>query len=159
VGACARTDLLFSRRTICMSDSPRPATPNDAAVHAQQQARRAEFRYWQNRILLSSMIGYAFFYFVRKNFSFAVPQLMQEYGLSKRDLGLVTTAHGLVYGLARFANGVLADRVNARWFMATGLVVCGLLNLIFGLTTATYFFLGLGSALAAFVVLWGLNGW
>ena len=108
-----------------------------------------EYRYWQKRILLSTMVGYAVFYFVRKNFSFAVPEIMEEFGYSKVEMGWCLTAHGLVYGAARFINGIWADRVNARWFMAAGLAVCGVINLLFGLS----------SALAAFVVLWALNGW
>lgn len=108
-----------------------------------------EFRYWQWRILLSSMIGYAFFYFVRTNFSFAIPGITAEFGYSKEDLGWCITAHGLLYGVSRFANGILADRTNARWFMAGGLAVCGVINLLAGFS----------STLTAFLVLWAMNGW
>ncbi|MCC6493169.1 MAG: MFS transporter [Pirellulales bacterium] len=125
----------------------------DAALSPLEESAaeaRTEFRYWQKRILFSSMIGYAFFYFVRKNLSFAAPHIMEEYGLSKRQMGLAsTTLHGLVYGVARFVNGMWADRVNARWFMAAGLLACGVIN----------FFFGLSSAFAAFAALWALNGW
>lgn len=31
------------------------------------------FKYWQWRTIFATMIGYAIFYFVRKNFSFAIP--------------------------------------------------------------------------------------
>lgn len=141
-----------------MTQSSANATPVDAAVNAIHETRRADFRYWQKRILFSSMLGYAFFYFVRKNFSFAAPHLLQEYGLSTRDIGLANTMHGLVYGIARFVNGVFADRVNARLFMAAGLLACGLLNLLLGYSTSTSFFFGL-SALAAIVGIWALNGW
>ena len=33
------------------------------------------FLYWQWRTIIVTMVGYALFYFVRKNFSFAIPGL------------------------------------------------------------------------------------
>ena len=36
------------------------------------------FKYWQWRVIICSMIGYSMFYFVRKNFSFAMPALSAE---------------------------------------------------------------------------------
>ena len=38
----------------------------------------------------------------------------------------------MVYGLSRFVNGILADRMNARWYMAIGLALCALANFAFG---------------------------
>ena len=40
--------------------------------------------------------------------------------------------NGVVYGLSRFVNGILADRMNARWYMAVGLALCALANFAFG---------------------------
>ena len=40
------------------------------------------FKYWQWRVIICSMVGYALFYFVRKNFSFAMPALGEEYGIT-----------------------------------------------------------------------------
>ena len=34
-----------------------------------------KFKIWQWRTIIATMIGYAFFYFVRKNFSFAMQHL------------------------------------------------------------------------------------
>ena len=42
-----------------------------------EQAKK--FKYWQYRTIIATMIGYALFYFVRKNFSFAIPGLGAEY--------------------------------------------------------------------------------
>ena len=90
------------------------------------------FKYWQMRTLIATMIGYALFYFVRKNFSLAMPGLEADLGISKTSLGIFLTLNGLVYGLSRFVNGILADRLNARFFMATGLALCALANFAFG---------------------------
>lgn len=90
------------------------------------------FKYWQMRTIIATMIGYALFYFVRKNFSFAIPGLTAEYGISKTSFGIIMTAVGLVYGFSRFLNGFFADRLNARFYMAIGLALCALANFAFG---------------------------
>ena len=110
---------------------------------------KTQYRYWQRRILISSIIGYAMFYFVRKNLSIAMPAMGKELGISKADLGLFLTLHGLLYGVSKFANGFVGDRCNARTFMAAGLILSAIVNVFFGLSSAV---LTLG-------FLWLLNGW
>lgn len=112
-------------------------------------ASKKKFKYWQNRTILGLMVGYALFYFVRKNLSIAMPYMEQDLGISKTELGVFLTAHGLVYGISRFANGIIADRANARLFMALGLVLCAVCNIIFGFSTAV---MVLG-------IVWVFNGW
>ena len=90
------------------------------------------FKHWQMRTILATMIGYALFYFVRKNFSLAMPGLEADLGISKVSLGIFLTLNGIIYGLSRFVNGILADRMNARWYMAIGLALCALANFAFG---------------------------
>ena len=90
------------------------------------------FKIWQWRTIIVTMIGYAFFYFVRKNFSFAMPGLAAEYGISNTSFGIVMTIVGLVYGFSRYFNGILADRMNARYHMSIGLALCALASLAFG---------------------------
>ena len=90
------------------------------------------FKIWQWRTIIVTMLGYAFFYFVRKNFSFAMPGLSAEYGISNTSFGIVMTIVGLVYGFSRYLNGVLADRMNARYHMSIGLMLCALASLAFG---------------------------
>lgn len=90
------------------------------------------FKYWQTRTIIATMVGYALFYFVRKNFSLAMPGLEADLGISKTGLGVFLTLNGLVYGLSRFVNGILADRMNARWYMGIGLVLCAGANFAFG---------------------------
>jgi OPA family glycerol-3-phosphate transporter-like MFS transporter/OPA family sugar phosphate sensor protein UhpC-like MFS transporter len=126
----------------------RPA-PAIAAITADSQAIQQQYRAWQRRVLLSSIIGYAVFYFVRKNLSIAMPVMEKELGISKASLGLFLTLHGVLYGVSKFANGFLGDRSNARIFMTMGLVCSALLNLCFGFS----------STVISFGLFWMLNGW
>lgn len=90
------------------------------------------FKYWQWRVIICSMIGYSMFYFVRKNFAFAMPALGNEYGITNTSFGIVLTLVGLIYGVSKFINGIIADRANARWHLALGLFISVLLNFAFG---------------------------
>jgi OPA family glycerol-3-phosphate transporter-like MFS transporter/OPA family sugar phosphate sensor protein UhpC-like MFS transporter len=121
----------------------RPVTLSDPA------ALDASLRAWQTKVLVSSIIGYATFYFVRKNLSVAMPLLKSELGIPEDQLGLILTLHGVIYGVSKFANGFLGDRCNARAFMVVGLAGSALMNLFFGF----------GSAVLTFGIFWMINGW
>ena len=90
------------------------------------------FRHWQWRVIICSMIGYSMFYFVRKNFSFAMPALGEAYGITNTSFGIILSLVGIIYGISKFINGFIADRANARWHLVIGLTICALLNYIFG---------------------------
>lgn len=90
------------------------------------------FGYWQWRVIISTMVGYSMYYFVRKNFSFAMPALGDEYGITNTSFGIILTLVGLIYGVSKFINGIISDRTNARWHLALGLGICVILNLVFG---------------------------
>ncbi len=90
------------------------------------------FKYWQWRVIICSMLGYSMFYFVRKNFSFAIPSLSDEYGITNTSFGIILTLVGLIYGVSKFINGFIADRANARWHMSLGLAACVAVNFLFG---------------------------
>ena len=84
--------------------------------------QQKKFKYWQWRTIIGTMVGYIFFYLIRKNFSFAMPGLTAEYGITKASLGIILSLGGFLYGLSKLFNGILADRVNGRWHMVIGLV-------------------------------------
>ena len=90
------------------------------------------FKYWQWRTIVVTMIGYALFYFVRKNFSLAMPGLTAEYGITNKSFGWILFIGSLVYGFSRFINGYVVDRIRGRVVMAIGLLLCAVANFAFG---------------------------
>lgn len=98
----------------------------------QKTEQAAKFKYWQRRTIIAAMVGYALYYFVRKNFSLAMPGLEAEFGITKVQLGLFLTLNGVVYGLSRFINGFIADRFSARKMMVFGLACSSIANFAFG---------------------------
>ncbi len=102
------------------------------SVYSSLGENKKRFLSWQMRTILITMVGYAIFYFVRKNFSLAMPGLTAEYGISNKSFGWIIFAGSLVYGFSRFINGYLVDRVKGRIVMALGLLLCAAANFAFG---------------------------
>lgn len=101
-------------------------------VYEALGSKRKKFMNWQVRTIIVTMLGYAAFYFVRKNFSLAMPGLTAEYGISNKSFGWILFAGSLVYGTSRFINGYVVDRIKGRIVMALGLLLCALANFMFG---------------------------
>lgn len=114
----------------------------------ESEVTRSYPRY-RAQMLASIFVGYAGFYLVRSNFSFAKPYLMKELGLGKGDVGYIAASLAAAYGLSKFAMGNLADRSNPRTFMAIGLIASGIINVAFGSAWS----------LGALALLWFANGW
>lgn len=101
-------------------------------VYGSLGQKRKKFINWQTRTILVSMLGYAMFYFVRKNFSLAMPGLTGEYGISNKSFGWILFFGSLIYGTSRFINGYVVDRVKSHIVMALGLFLCAIANFAFG---------------------------
>lgn len=107
------------------------------------------YNYWRIRILYSMFVGYALYYFTRKSFTFAMPDLAQELHFDKTQLGILGSIFSITYGISKFASGILSDRSNPRYFMALGLMMTGVVNILFGFSSSIFLF----------SIFWGLNGW
>ena len=77
------------------------AAPPVEPLDTDTEEYRKTYRYYRIRIMYTTMIGYALFYFVRKNMSLALPGMEAELGITKAQLGLFLTLHGLLYGLSK----------------------------------------------------------
>lgn len=122
---------------------------NESVFAGMSDEQRQKFNRWQARTIAMSIVGYALFYFVRKNLSVAMPYLSTDLGISKADLGIFLTLHGMIYGVSKFINGIWGDRSNARYFLVAGIILTAVCNILFGLS----------SSIIALGIFWVLNGW
>lgn len=125
----------------------RPA-PHIARLPEEQQKKEYTKLRWQ--VFLSVYFGYAAFYLVRSTFSLAKPYLINNFGYTKTDVGLIAAGLSLSYGVSKFLMGNVSDRSNPRYFMAAGLLLSGLMNLIFP---------SIAFSLWAMATVWFVNGW
>ncbi|XP_067827065.1 glucose-6-phosphate exchanger SLC37A4-like isoform X2 [Heptranchias perlo] len=108
----------------------------------------ASYGYYRATIFTAMFVGYTFYYFNRKTFSFVMPSIMEEVTLEKDDLGLIASSQSLAYAISKFISGVLSDQISARMLFCFGLFLVGVINVFFSWS----------STVTAFAVLWFFNG-
>ena len=129
-----------------------------SAGKVPQEKVAAEYKTLRNRTFWGATVAYSLYYVCRMSLSVVKQPLIDEGVLSAGQLGLIGSALLFVYALGKFMNGFIADYCNVRRFMATGLFISALVNLLLG---AVGFIKGLPAGLVfmVFAVLWGVNGW
>lgn len=115
------------------------------------------YRILRNRTFWGATIAYSLYYVCRMSINVVKQPLIDEGVLTAGELGIIGSALLFVYAVGKFMNGFIADYCNIRRFMATGIFISALVNLILGvlgLFTVPSFVI-----FVSFVLLWGINGW
>ena len=102
---------------------------------------------WQ--VILSAILGYGLFYVCRLSLNVIKKPIVDAGILNETELGIIGTGLFVTYAVGKFANGFLADRSNVKRFLAAGLLISALINLMLGFTTS----------FIIFMILWSVNGW
>ena len=116
----------------------------------------------RNRTFWGATVANSLYYVCRMSLSVVKQPLIDEGVLSAGQLGLIGSALLFVYAVGKFMNGFIADYCNIRRFMATGLFISAIVNLILGALGFIHDSVaGISSTLIfiVFAVLWGINGW
>lgn len=100
-------------------------------------------------VFLSTTAGYAIYYVCRLSINVMKKPIIDEGIFTETQLGIIGSALFFSYAAGKLVNGFLADHINIRRFMATGLFVSAIVNLV----------LGSQSLFILFIILWGINGW
>ena len=115
----------------------------------------------RNKTFWGVTVAYSLYYVCRMSLSVVKQPLIDEGVLSAGELGVIGSALLFVYAVGKFLNGFIADYCNIKRFMATGLFVSALINLLLGVLGVFNDFVPLSTAVIffSFAILWGLNGW
>ncbi len=113
----------------------------------------AEYKRLRMQVFWGTFLGYATYYLLRKNFSLAMPYIVEESGYTKAQLGIVLTMLSIAYGFSKFVMGNVSDRSNPKYFATIGLLLSAMICLAFGLVP------GVLSSIPIMCTLSFLNGW
>ena len=102
-----------------------------SAVVVIPPSGRSRFLRWRWSLYVSLFFGWCCYYLCRKSFPSSTPNLIAEGGLSKDDLGVISSSFAVSYGFSKFFNSLLSDHVSARKMFSAGLVLSGLGCLLF----------------------------
>lgn len=111
----------------------------------------------RSKTFWGATIAYSLYYVCRMSINVVKQPLIDEGVVTAGELGLIGSALLFVYAVGKFLNGFIADYCNIRRFMATGLFISALANLILGVLGL--FKLPALLVFVMFALLWGLNGW
>ena len=113
----------------------------------------------RNRTFWGATVAYSLYYVCRMSINVVKQPLIDDGILSAGQLGLIGSALLFVYAVGKFMNGFIADYCNIRRFMATGLFISALVNLIMGALGLFSNMLPTMLIFISFAILWGVNGW
>lgn len=122
---------------------------------------RSEYDSARRRTFWGVTVAYSLYYVCRMSLSVVKQPLIDGEVLTASQLGVIGSALLFVYAVGKFMNGFIADYCNIRRFMATGLAISAIINLLMGvlgivngwapIPAIVIFFL--------FALMWGVNGW
>lgn len=112
--------------------------PGKPVPEAEQLARYNRLRW---HVLLGIFIGYAAYYILRNNFLLSSPELISEFGFTKKDIGFISGTMLVVYGLSKGFMSAFADKSNPKHFMIFGLMMSAAVNLVMGFSASFWVFL------------------
>lgn len=112
----------------------------------------ARYRKLRWQVFIGIFIGYAGYYLIRKNFSLAIPNLVEE-GFTKAELGFAFAFLSIAYGLSKFLMGNVSDRSNVRYFLPLGLLLSAIIMILMGVMPFAT------SSILIMSILLFLNGW
>lgn len=137
----------------------RISKPSAEKVAPEKEAET--YKLLRNRTFWGVTVAYSLYYVCRMSLSVVKQPLIDEGVLSAGQLGLIGSALLFVYAVGKFMNGFIADYCNIRRFMATGLFISALVNLLMGVMGWIQGPAGLPTVLIfiSFAILWGVNGW
>lgn len=107
------------------------------------------YKRYRLQVFLIAYFGYMAYYFVRSTLALAKPYLIQN-GFTIAEVGYLGSALAITYGLSKFIMGNVSDRSNPRYFLALGLFLSAIINLIIPNNLASF---------SVMLILMLLNGW
>ncbi len=94
----------------------------------------------RNALLLGSMcsIAYLAVYVAKYILSQISPQMTAEGVLNESQIGTLSSLYFIVYAVGQLINGMIGDRIKAKYMISFGLAFGGCCLLIFSQTTSTF---------------------
>ena len=102
----------------------------------------------QNVIIVMCWLVYSLAYLGRYSYNANITLIIEDYGVSNAQAGLVATAFYFAYGVGQIINGIFCSRYNKKWIFPVALSLSSAINL------AVFF----GAPFFTIKYLWFING-
>lgn len=133
-----------------------PAAPLD--INEKEQNRL--YRKLSLQSFIAGTLGYSLYYVCRTSINVMKKPILDSGMLDAKQLGIIGSALLFAYAIGKFVNGFICDYCNIKKFMATGLIISAVANLMMGiLGLGGLSFIPTAAIFIAFAIMWGVNGW
>lgn len=87
----------------------------------------------KNAIMIGTLCSssYLAVYFARNILSTVTPQMIETDGFTTEYIGSVSSLYFIMYALGQLINGMIGDKVKARYMISFGLILAGVCNILF----------------------------
>ena len=132
-----------------------------APFTGDDDARMKLYKKLRFQSFIAGTVGYSLYYVCRTSLNVVKKPILESGALDATQLGIIGSALLFAYAIGKFVNGFLSDHSNIKRFMAAGLCVSAVANVLVGVLG---FANGIGvvgnmTLFVAFAVMWGVNGW
>ena len=108
---------------------------------------------------IAATLGYSLYYVCRTSLNVMKKPILDSGTLDATQIGVISSALLFAYAVGKFVNGFIADYCNIKRFMATGLIVSAVANMLMGALGVAHSVIPTAVIFISFAVMWGLNGW
>lgn len=87
----------------------------------------------KNAIMIGSLcsVSYLAVYFARNILSTVTPQILETSNLTTEYIGSVSSLYFIMYAIGQLINGIVGDKIKARYMISFGLILAGICNILF----------------------------
>ncbi len=85
-------------------------------------------------LIFLTWLVYACSYLGKVNYSANIVQIVDYFGITKAEAGIVPTFFFFSYGIGQVVNGLLCKKYNLKWMIFSGLLLSATINLIVAIT-------------------------
>ncbi len=138
------------------------SAPSSSPFAGEGMAQQKYLKKLQMSSFMAATIGYSLYYVCRTSLNVVKKPIIESGILDAQQLGVIGSVLLFSYAIGKLVNGFLADHSNIKRFMAAGLIVSTVANLLIALLGFAFCsgtFLTSFSFFIFFAVLWGVNGW
>ena len=87
----------------------------------------------RNAIMIGTLCSSSYLgvYFARNILSAVTPQIIEAEGFTEEYIGMVSSLYFMFYAVGQLINGMIGDRIKARYMISFGLILAGVTQIIF----------------------------
>ena len=131
-----------------------------APLQVSEEEKAKLYKKLRFQAFLAGTIGYSLYYVCRTSLNVVKKPILDSGALDATQLGIIGSSLLFAYAIGKFVNGFLADYSNIKRFMATGLAISAVANLLMGvLGMASGAVISSAVLFIAMSIMWAINGW